>query len=60
MADKLEAVGTNRTYWDTITENLRNAWEKIKTNTFVNMAIPLEDLSEGHTEALLPMLIPAG
>lgn len=60
MADKLEAVGTNRTYWDTITENFKNAWEKIEKNTFVNMAVPLEDLSEGHTEALLPMLIPAG
>ena len=56
--NKIPAVGTNRTYGQQIRENLQSAWEKIKENTFVNMILPLEELSEGKTEAVLPMIIP--
>lgn len=61
MSDKIpSAVGTNRTYWQTIKENAKDSWDKIKSNTFVNMVLPLEELSEGHTEAALPYVVPGG
>ena len=54
------AVGTNRSYWETIKENILSSWEKIKHNTFANMVLPFEDLSEGNTLALLPYTVPGG
>ena len=54
------AVGTNRSYWETIKENILSSWEKIKHNTFANMVLPLEDLAEGNTLALLPYVVPGG
>ncbi len=57
---ELTAVDSNRSYWQTISENIKNGWEKVKSNTFVNMFFPLEDLSNGHTEALLMYAVPGG
>ena len=54
------AVGTNRSYWETIKENILSSWEKIKHNTFANMVLPLEDLAKGNTLALLPYVVPGG
>lgn len=58
MSDKLTAVGTNRTQWQRIREDVRDGWEKIKSNDVVNLFLPLEDLSAGHTEAIIPYIVP--
>ena len=50
----------SRPYWEAKREELARDWEKIKNNFFVNMVLPLQDLSEGHTEALIPYVIPGG
>ena len=50
----------SRPYWETKREELARDWEKIKNNFFVNMVLPLQDLSEGNTEALIPYVIPGG
>lgn len=50
----------SRPYWEVKREELARDWEKIKNNFFVNMVFPLQDLSEGHTEALIPYVIPGG
>lgn len=52
------AVGTNRTYVQTITENLQNGWEKIKTNPYVNMFFPISDVADGNTLAAATAIIP--
>ena len=52
------AVGTNRTYSQVILENLRNGWEAIKQNTYVNMFLPLADAAEGNTLAVVTSTIP--
>ena len=53
-------VGTNRSYLQTVKEGMQDAWEKAKDNPFVNMIFPVKDVSEGHTEALLPLIVPGG
>ncbi|MCI6614923.1 MAG: hypothetical protein MR750_06405 [Methanobrevibacter boviskoreani] len=53
-------VGSNRSYLQTVKENLQTAWEKIKDNPFVNMIFPVKEVSDGHTEAILPLAIPGG
>ena len=52
------AVGTNRTYGQVILENLRNGWDAIKSNTYVNMFLPLADAAEGNTLAVITSAIP--
>lgn len=52
------AVGTNRTYAQTITENLQNGWEKIKTNHYINMFFPISDVADGNTLAAATAIIP--
>lgn len=52
------AVSTNRTYAQTIKENLQNGWEKIKTNPYVNMFFPVSDVAEGNTLAVATAIIP--
>lgn len=52
------AVGTNRTYGQVILENLRNGWEAIKSNTYVNMFVPLADAAEGNTLAVVTSAVP--
>ena len=52
------AVGTNRTYGQVILENLRNGWEAIKSNTYVNMFLPLADAAEGNTLAVVTSAVP--
>lgn len=52
------AVGTNRTYGQVILENLKNGWDAIKSNTYVNMFIPLEDAAEGNTLAVVTSAVP--
>lgn len=56
----MDAVESNRTYAQTIKENLHDSWEKVKENPFVNFIFPVKDLSEGNTEALLPLVVPGG
>lgn len=53
-------VGSNRSYLQTVKENLQTAWEKIKDNPFVNMIFPIKEVSNGNTEAILPLVIPGG
>lgn len=52
------AVGTNRTYGQVILENLKNGWEAIKSNTYVNMFVPLADAAEGNTLAVVTSAVP--
>jgi hypothetical protein len=52
------AVGTNRTYAQTIKENLQNGWYKIRTNPYVNMFFPIQDILEGNTLAAVTAIIP--
>lgn len=52
------AVGTNRTYGQVILENLRNGWEAIRSNTYVNMFLPLADAAEGNTLAIVTSAVP--
>lgn len=52
------AVGTNRTYGQVILENLQNGWDAIKSNTYVNMFLPLADAAEGNTLAVVTSAIP--
>lgn len=52
------AVGTNRTYGQVILENLKNGWGAIKSNTYVNMFLPLADAAEGNTLAVVTSAIP--
>ena len=52
------AVGTNRTYGQVILENLRNGWDAIKSNTYINMFLPLADAAEGNTLAVVTSAIP--
>lgn len=54
------AVGTNRTYAQTVKENLQSLYEKLKSNTFINLLFPLEEVANGNTLAVTPYLIPAG
>lgn len=54
-------VGSNRSYFEGVVENLQQGWEKIKKNPFVNMVIPFESVEEiknGNTEALLSLVVP--
>lgn len=52
------AVGTNRTYGQVILENLRNGWDAIKSNTYVNMFLPLAAATEGNTLAVVTSAVP--
>lgn len=52
------AVGTNRTYGQVILENLKNGWDAIKSNTYVNLFLPLADAAEGNTLAVVTSAIP--
>lgn len=49
-----------RNYLDVISAQWEPMWDKIKNNTFVNMAFPIQDLSEGNTQALMVAAIPGG
>lgn len=51
-------VASNRTYKQRVKENAQTLWEKIKTNPYVNMFVPLEDFSEGNYLAAVPYMIP--
>lgn len=52
------AVGTNRTYGQVVLENLRNGWDAIKSNAYVNMFLPLEDAANGNTLAVVTATVP--
>ena len=61
MANKKQDLKLpKRNYLDVISAQLEPMWDKIKNNTFVNMVLPIQDLSEGNTQALLPAIIPGG
>lgn len=52
------AVGTNRTYGQVVLENLRNGWDAIKSNAYINMFLPVEDAANGNTLAVVTAAVP--
>lgn len=61
MADKKQDLKLpKRNYFDMISTQFEPMWDKIKNNTFVNMFLPIQDLSEGNTQALVTAAIPGG
>ena len=57
---KLPTALSGRNYWDGFKARNEALWDKVKNNTFVNMVFPVKEVSEGHTEAILPLVVPGG
>lgn len=51
---------SGRSYWDGFKARNEALLDKVKNNTFVNMVFPVEEVSKGNTEALLPLVVPGG
>ncbi len=52
------AVGTNRSYGQVIKENVEGYLDKLTGNPFAEMLFPFKDVSQGHTEAMIPYIVP--
>lgn len=50
----------SRSYWEGFKARNEALWDKVKNNTFVNMVFPVKEVSEGNTEAILPLVVPGG
>jgi hypothetical protein len=50
----------SRSYWQGFKARNEALWDKIKNNTFVNMLFPVQEVSEGNTESILPLVVPGG
>lgn len=48
----------SRSYWEGFKARNESLWDKVKNNTFVNMLFPVKEVSEGNTEAVLPLIVP--
>lgn len=48
----------SRSYWEGFKARNEALWDKVKNNTFVNMVFPVKEVSEGNTEAMLPLVVP--
>lgn len=51
---------SGRSYWDGFKARNEALWDKVKNNTFVNMLFPVQEVSEGNTQAILPLIVPGG
>lgn len=61
MSDKKQDLKlSKRNYFDVISAQLGPMVEKIRTNPIINMFLPIEDLSEGNTQALMITAVPGG
>lgn len=56
----MDAVGSNRSQGQIVRENWRDMWQRVKSNPYVNMFIPLEDFSEGNYLAAIPYMVSGG
>lgn len=52
------AVGTNRSYLETVKENIQEYYNALKGNPFAEMIFPFKDVSEGNTISILPYIVP--
>lgn len=60
MAENKDLKLPSRSYLEGFKARNEALWDKVKNNTFVNMVFPVKDVSEGHTEAILPLVVPGG
>lgn len=51
---------SGRSYLEGFKARNEALWDKVKNNAFVNMLFPVKEVSEGNTEAILPLIIPGG